>query len=209
MNKVCSKCKEVKSIIEFARDKSKCDGFYSSCKECSNKRRRNKYKDYSKKYRRENVELIKLRRKKYYDKNKEKEYSNHRIWIEKNKEKRRASEREWKNKRRQNDIDFRLRNNIGSYIRKNLKYFINENKEYYTEYIGCEISFYKKYLEKQFQNGMSWNNYGEWHIDHIKPLSLFNFSNQDDIYLAFNYKNTQPMWKIDNIKKGNKYASTI
>ena len=52
---------------------------------------------------------------------------------------------------------------------------------------------------------MNWNNYGEWHIDHIKPCSLFNLELEEEQLECFNYKNLQPLWAIDNIKKGNKY----
>ena len=56
-----------------------------------------------------------------------------------------------------------------------------------------------------FKQGMSWSNYGEWHIDHIKPCSLFNLELEEEQLECFNYKNLQPLWAIDNIKKGNKY----
>ena len=57
---------------------------------------------------------------------------------------------------------------------------------------------------------MSWNNYGKWHLDHIKPLSSFNLQNIDELKQACHYSNLQPLWAEDNFKKGSSYGqSTI
>ena len=50
---------------------------------------------------------------------------------------------------------------------------------------------------------MSWDNHGEWHIDHIKPISKFSFD--DDIKIINGLNNLQPLWKKDNLIKSNKY----
>ena len=81
------------------------------------------------------------------------------------------------------------------------------------ELLGCDGKFLKKHLEKQFNTsqetmGMSWNNYGEWHVDHITPIDYFlknhDFNDVEIQKECFNYKNLQPMWADENIKKGNK-----
>jgi len=56
-----------------------------------------------------------------------------------------------------------------------------------------------------FLENMSWDNYGNWHIDHIIPISSFNLENVEEQKICFNYKNTQPLWAIDNLKKSNKH----
>ena len=61
------------------------------------------------------------------------------------------------------------------------------------------------HLEKQFKPGMTLDNYGEWHIDHIKPITKFDLKNENELRKCFHYKNLQPLWAIENIKKGDKY----
>ena len=76
--------------------------------------------------------------------------------------------------------------------------------------LGCSIENYKKYLENKFYinpktgETMSWENHGlkGWHIDHIKPLTKFNLGETKEQMKAFNFKNTQPMWAFENLKKG-------
>lgn len=70
--------------------------------------------------------------------------------------------------------------------------------------LGCDITFLKKYIESKFTEGMSWDNYGEWHIDHIIPCYKFDLSDPEQQKICFNYKNLQPLWAKDNLRKGNK-----
>jgi hypothetical protein len=74
--------------------------------------------------------------------------------------------------------------------------------------LGCSIEELKRHLEYQWQVGMSWDNWGKgdkcWNIDHILPLDNFNLSNKDEFFIACNYKNLQPLWESDNLKKSNK-----
>ena len=70
--------------------------------------------------------------------------------------------------------------------------------------LGITIPEFKKYLESLFAEGMSWENIGKWHIDHIRPLSSFDLSKREEQLLACNYKNLQPLWAKDNLIKSNK-----
>jgi len=72
--------------------------------------------------------------------------------------------------------------------------------------LGCEWEVLKEHLEKQFKDGMTWNNYGEWHIDHIKPLSSFDLTRRKDFIKACHYTNLQPLWAKDNLSKGAKIS---
>lgn len=72
------------------------------------------------------------------------------------------------------------------------------------ELIGCSISFLRGYLEAKFTEGMSWDNHGEWHIDHIKPCASFNLLDDEEQQKCFHYKNLQPLWAQENLSKGAK-----
>lgn len=72
------------------------------------------------------------------------------------------------------------------------------------ENLGCSIPEFKAHLEEQFEQGMTWENYGKWEIDHILPLSSFNLENPEELKKACHYSNMQPLWKADNIRKGAK-----
>lgn len=101
--------------------------------------------------------------------------------------------------RRKTDPLYKLRNNISRRIRENL------NKGYKSKstkkIIGCTIEELKLYLESKFSEGMSWDNYGDWHIDHIIPIS--SAKNDSEVYKLNHYTNLQPLWAEDNIKKSN------
>lgn len=60
----------------------------------------------------------------------------------------------------------------------------------------------KKHLEIKFTKGMSWENYGKWHVDHIKPCAKFDLTKESEQRKCFHYTNLQPLWAIDNFKKG-------
>ena len=63
----------------------------------------------------------------------------------------------------------------------------------------------KDWLEIQFDDDMSWENTGEWHIDHVRPCTSFILSESEQQQVAFNWRNLQPLWGAENIKKGDEY----
>jgi len=93
----------------------------------------------------------------------------------------------------------KLRNRFNRALKKSYK------KGSAVKDLGCSIEYFKHYIESKFTEGMSWDNYGQWHLDHIKPLSKFNLQDKKQISLALNYKNYQPLWAKDNLSKGSKY----
>ena len=62
------------------------------------------------------------------------------------------------------------------------------------------------YLERQFKDGMNWNNYGKWHVDHKIPVSFFEFSSYNDweFKYCWSLNNLQPLWAEENLRKWNK-----
>ncbi len=74
----------------------------------------------------------------------------------------------------------------------------------FADAIGCSLMELELHLINKFENGMTMDNYGLWEVDHIIPISNFNFIDVNNISLCFNYKNLQPLWKEENRKKSNK-----
>lgn len=74
------------------------------------------------------------------------------------------------------------------------------------KYIGCSREDLIKHIKSKFTEGMNWENYGVkgWHIDHIIPISSFDLSKEEEVYVMMNYINLQPLWAKDNIRKRNK-----
>ena len=105
-------------------------------------------------------------------------------------------------KRRQTDIEFRLSDNL----RKRLSGYITRGRRDLStlQLLGCSLSEFKNHLEANFTEDMSWDNYGYrgWHIDHIKPIASFDLTIPEQVRECFHYSNLQPLWAIDNLRKG-------
>ena len=192
MYKKCSCCKEKKDKLEFGKDVKRKDNLNPYCKSCrKNKSDKRKYKkkEYDKNFYESNKDEIKLRTSKYYKENRE-----HMI----------KKCVEYRSNRLKTDLEYRLKSVLRCRLYKCIK-SIKDNKQKKTlEYLGCSIEELKNHIEKSFTKNMSWNNYGEWHIDHIIPCSSFNLINEIEIGECFHYTNLQPLWAIDNLKKSNK-----
>lgn len=107
--------------------------------------------------------------------------------------------RDYFNKRYHSDINFKL----SHFLRKTINRTIFYKTKSASSVLGCSVDELKQYLESKFISGMSWNNHGKWHIDHIIPLSKFDLSKDGDFSKACHYTNLQPLWAIDNITKSN------
>jgi len=192
--------------------------YYLSHKDEINEREKSYYNaEYHKRYREENKEKIKAYRKLYREANKGelKEYrekhkdhlakyireyrqNNQKIIYQKRKESQKIYVRE----RRSNDKLVRLRTNLSS--RTNVAFRnIGRSKPTKTEeLLGGQYDIVKSHIENQFSDGMSWDNYGKWHIDHIIPLS--SAKDMDELIALCHYSNLQPLWAKDNLRKSNK-----
>lgn len=110
--------------------------------------------------------------------------------------------RDWANNKYATDINYRVKSAIQARIRSAVK---NNYKAAATaELLGCSIEYLKYHLEFQFKQGMSWDNYGKWHIDHKIPCASFDLSDPEQQKICFHYTNLQPLWMLDNVRKGDK-----
>lgn len=72
------------------------------------------------------------------------------------------------------------------------------------EYLGCSIPFLQRWFEFLFTDKMSWDNIGEWHIDHVKPVCSYDLSEKQQCEECFHWTNLQPLMKRDNLVKNGK-----
>ena len=152
-------------------------------------------KQYNKIWRQKNESVLKIKRKKYFqDHKKEANFRRKLHWD--------------------TNINFKLgmslRNRLNSHIKRSMKIGYKKYGSH-VKYLGCSIAELKMYIEGQFKDGMSWNNWsdGGWHLDHKIPLAFFDLSNKEELLKACHYSNLQPLWAIDNFKKGARWADKI
>ena len=203
--KKCSTCKVEKELSEFNKQKANKDGLQGQCKDCKN--------EYSKQWKQANKGNIKEYNKEWCQANKEHNNGRVKQWYQANKEKKKEYSKQYRqnnkekinkyhNNRRATDPLFKLK----AYLRvRTRKAFINKgySKTSKTqEMLGVDWEIVKSHIERQFTKGMNWDNYGEWHIDHIIPLASAN--NEKELLKLCHYSNLQPLWAEDNLIKNDK-----
>ena len=161
--------------------------------ELENKEKR---KEQNKKWELENKEKIKEQKKEWYQKNKEKIKEQKKEWRQKNKEKM----KEQNKKKYKTDSLFKLKCTC-----RNRTYDAFKSKGYKKtsrthELLGADYETVMNHIEKQFEDWMTWDNHGEWHIDHIVPLRLAE--SEEEMKVLCHYSNLQPLSAFDNISKG-------
>lgn len=207
MSKRCASCGVDKESSEFAIARNRKDGLRPYCKACSNAK--------NKQYREKNPEASKASTSKWYQNNKDKKAAQVKKWAEQNKERYVSVSKAWKDanrdlfkgywrrhylESRKDNPAYRVHNAIGGRIRGCLRGAKASRTE---ELIGYRIPELMSSLEKQFRPGMSWENYGEWHIDHIVPLAEFDCSSEESeqIKKAWAIPNLRPIWAEENLRK--------
>lgn len=106
-----------------------------------------------------------------------------------------------KRERYKNDIAFKISCTIRSRVNQSLK---TKFTKHTVDIIGCNIDFFKQWIEYQFEDWMSWDNFGDWHLDHVRPCASFDLSDKEQQLLCFSWKNYQPLQKELNLKKNDK-----
>jgi hypothetical protein len=202
MSKVCTKCGVEKSRELFSRGSSHWDGLQSHCKVCDAAYNAARYVA--------NPEKFLARGAAYYAANPEKHRvrcrANSTTYRAKNPEKVGAHNEAYKAARRKADPGFRL---LESLRKRLCKVMRGESKSSPTkELVGCSIGYLRDWLAWQFQPGMGWHNYGQWHIDHIRPCASFDLTDPAQQRECFHFQNLQPLWAKDNIRKGTKCPTT-
>jgi len=153
--------------------------------------------------------ILAITRKRYYQQHKDEYLKRHQSYmadpIKRQRKNIHACNRD--RTRRISDINYKLKRNLRTRIWSALKGLYKTARS--EKLVGCSIENLKCHLEKQFQSGMTWDNYGKWHVDHIKPCSSFDLSIPSQQHECFHFTNLQPLWAKDNISKNNKIISVI
>lgn len=184
MTKICSRCATEKLLKEFNEEKNTRDVKSRWCRACYRSYNFLKYEAARGTPIPENVRNSRR--------------VACRCWAMKN----RNYSAQYKRIRRSIDADFRLLENMRSRLHQVVKC---KKSATTAKLVGCSVDFLHTYLESKFKPGMDWENYGDWHVDHIKPCANFNLVDPEQQCACFHWSNLQPLWAKENISKGAKY----
>jgi hypothetical protein len=206
--KFCKKCNSTKDDTCFRtaidkRGTTVLEYLKSICMECEKQEAKRRYylnkekqNKNSKEYKEKNKEEIKIKRRQYLSDNKEHIKIRYKNYCMNNREQINKNAREY----RKNNISIRLRDNFRNRLLEGIR------KEKSTlDYLDTTIEHVMKWLESNFKEDMSWDNYGIiWNIDHTLPLNIFDLKKDEDIFICFNWRNLIPMYCAQNIAKSDK-----
>lgn len=206
---LCNKCKGAKDASDFYGDKSRKSGISRWCKVCM-KVQNTKWKsentsrvsEYNIRYRKSNATTIRQVQKLYRQVNRDSiQESDMRYRID-NRDKVRKWRRKYYYSVVRNSPEKRLLNYYRNSLRKHL---IRKLQKSSKDFIGCTTEDLRHYIESQWSENMSWDNYGKaWHIDHIIPCARFDLTNEQEVTACFHYTNLQPLGASDNMSKQDK-----
>lgn len=224
--KNCVICLRIKEIECFCKDKSRRDGLNNKCKQCvkesqiKNKEKLRAYKDAYIGKNKEKLSIQARERRRIFRLTQREKYNEQRRVYYINKNKKRDDfliiflaknpifiDCYYKKEKEKGTV-YKIRNNMRSRMGQCIK---DKNNKTWQTIVGYSIKKLRNHLEKKFQEGMSWENYGEWHIDHIIPVSKFNIKSikDEDFKRCWSLKNLQPLWAFDNLKKHNKISKPV
>jgi hypothetical protein len=153
-------------------------------------------------YQKEYYERNKEKKRKYYLDNKDKIRKKSADWMRNNKAKRNKIMARYNKKRRELDLVFKVKTNMRTRLYKFFKSKSLKKNKRTEELLKASYEEVMNHLKNLFTEGMTWDNYGEWHVDHIIPLA--SAKNIEESISLCNYKNLQPLWAIDNLLKSAK-----
>jgi len=111
--------------------------------------------------------------------------------------------------KRNNDVNFKIKDLIRGRIYSILKnkkaaLGINLHKQF-NEIVGCDLLFFKEYINSKFKSGMAWDNHGKvWQLDHILPCASFDLMQDKQLKACFHYTNYQPLYNKENMSKNKR-----
>jgi len=143
--------------------------------------------EYDKKYRAKNKEKISKRRKEYREKE--------------DKDKKREYMRVYVNERMKEDPFYKFKFNIRTLVRNSIKGKGYTKRSKSFDILGVDFETFQTYISRQFKKGMTWENHGEWHLDHIIPMA--SATTEEEAIKLNHYTNFSPEWAEYNLKKSD------
>lgn len=204
--KTCTKCSKTKPQDQFNRNKQTPDGLHAYCRDCQG--------EIGRAWREENAEHRQAYQKAYESSGRGRERQREHYW--RHREKRLAAAAKWNQEngaRRWQRKKERPQEKLADYLRSRLSRAVRAQMREQPERtrgasavrdLGCTLPELMRHLEAQFKPGMTWENYGEWHIDHVEALSKFDLRDREQCRKACHYSNLQPLWATENLKKGDR-----
>lgn len=163
-------------------------------KEKISKRNKNHYQNNKDQYKKSSHQ--------YYLDHKDEVKCKNKRWYKRNKIKARSYYRERQRRLYRTDPIYRLKSQLKGRLNAAIRCQNGLKSAHTIELLGCNIDVLKPYLESKFQQGMTWENYGKWHVDHVIPCCKFDLTKSEEQRKCFHYTNLQPLWAIDNLQKG-------
>lgn len=175
-----------------------------------------------------NRDRVREYRQRYWRANKPKERENFKSFHARNPAKKSGYDRTYRTKHPEKHLEYRRKNRrrINATLRR--RYHSDENvkvrmclRASFTQalrlggavkrasilkLLGCSIPEFKRYLGRKFRPGMSWENHGKWHIDHVRPCASFDLTDPEQQRRCFHFSNLQPLWAFENHVKGAKWT---
>ena len=190
MEKKCLGCLKIKDLDQFNNSSNFRDGKRTRCRICQN--------EEGKLYRKLNSDSIRIKAKKYRKDNPEK----NKEWVSNNRQRSNEIKKKYDLKNRNNEV-YRMTKKVRNSIRSSFRNISFKKNNKTSEIIGCSMIEFINYIKSTFKEGMTIENHGEWHLDHIIPIS--KATTYEEAIKLNHYTNFQALWSIENLKKGNKY----
>jgi hypothetical protein len=201
-HKRCSKCRNIKPYSDFPKSITKWNGIDAACKICKNifmkklRKTHPNWKEATKKWATAHPEKTREKARRWRLKNPIRKLELQRVWKQNNIKRLKSYHKKYRSTIR-GKLNHRMSMSIWQALRKN-------KDDYHWEIlVGYTVNVLKQHLESKFTDGMTWDNMGKWHIDHIIPKSRFHYEKPEDpeFKVCWGLSNLQPMWKLDNLSK--------
>jgi hypothetical protein len=227
--KICGRCEVVKPLSAFGKNTRAVDHLHYFCRECVNRITREKVarnperaRELARKraahWRERDPEASKAAHRRYleadggkrnrekamrfYYRNRKKQLAKRRAWEKANPKKHTAEKLRWAKRRRDRDPIFRLTVNIRRRVSGVLSGQKNGRPTF--KLLGYTPQQLRDHVEASFVPGMTWENYSEWHLDHVQPVAAFDFINDPDaVKKCWALPNLIPLWGRDNQEKAS------